>query len=160
MKTKHADTAAETGGRAGKSCSVTQKLSLCLLVGAVLATSMPAAAGPFDERHDRHERHFQPDRGARHFSNRPQPQRHHHHHGHNAAWGVLGAGIALGAVALAVEAPRPPVVVSPIAAPIAAPAARPPGAWWYFCESAGAYYPYVNHCAEGWRAVPATSYGY
>ena len=50
-------------------------------------------------------------------------------------------------------------------APIAAPAAPPapgPGApaasagTWYYCESSKTYYPYVQSCAEGWRAVPAT----
>jgi hypothetical protein len=27
---------------------------------------------------------------------------------------------------------------------------------WYYCNSAQAYYPYVESCPEGWRAVPAT----
>jgi hypothetical protein len=26
---------------------------------------------------------------------------------------------------------------------------------WYYCESAGAYYPYVSECPEGWEPVPA-----
>jgi hypothetical protein len=33
--------------------------------------------------------------------------------------------------------------------------AEPPAPMWYYCESAGAYYPYVSTCAEGWRSVPA-----
>lgn len=28
-------------------------------------------------------------------------------------------------------------------------------ATWYYCDSAEAYYPYVNVCNEGWRSVPA-----
>lgn len=28
-----------------------------------------------------------------------------------------------------------------------------PGSLWYYCEAAGAYYPYVKECPEGWRAV-------
>jgi hypothetical protein len=32
----------------------------------------------------------------------------------------------------------------------------PPAQYWYYCDSAEAYYPYVNSCAEGWREVPAT----
>jgi hypothetical protein len=28
--------------------------------------------------------------------------------------------------------------------------------YWYYCESAGTYYPYVAVCPGGWRAVPAT----
>lgn len=32
----------------------------------------------------------------------------------------------------------------------------PPAAFWYFCEAANAYYPYVTTCASGWKVVPAT----
>jgi hypothetical protein len=27
---------------------------------------------------------------------------------------------------------------------------------WYYCQAAGAYYPYVTTCASGWTVVPAT----
>lgn len=27
------------------------------------------------------------------------------------------------------------------------------GQYWYYCESAGQYYPYVTYCPEGWEAV-------
>jgi hypothetical protein len=30
---------------------------------------------------------------------------------------------------------------------------------WYYCDSSRAYYPYVNRCPEGWRAVPAAPPG-
>jgi hypothetical protein len=118
-----------------------KKLTTVLIAGLLLAGSLPVQAGSRDDYRDRH---FQPDRHSRHFDQRPR------HYRHGPAWGVLGAGLALGAIALTIEAPRPPVVVRPIG--------RPPGQMWYFCESAGAYYPYVNYCAEGWRAVPATPY--
>lgn len=137
--------------------TASRKLSAFLLAGSLLTTSASALAGPSDTQRDRH---FQPGRYGQHFDNRPQhrpqyrPQHQRdNHRGRNVAWGVLGTGIALGAIALAIEAPRPPVVMAPIVAP-----ARPPGAMWYFCESAGAYYPYVSYCAEGWRAVPANPY--
>jgi len=26
--------------------------------------------------------------------------------------------------------------------------------WWYYCEQAGGYYPYVKTCPAGWRRVP------
>lgn len=118
-----------------------KKTISALLASLLFVGSLPVQAGPRD---DHRGRHFQPDRHSRHFDHRP---RHRHH---APAWGVLGAGLALGAIALTIEAPRPPVVVRP--------SVRPPGQMWYFCESAGAYYPYVNYCAEGWRAVPATPY--
>jgi len=40
--------------------------------------------------------------------------------------------------------------------PVAAAPAAPAPATWYYCDSAKAYYPYVNQCPEGWKSVPAT----
>lgn len=126
-----------------------KKLTAGLIASLMLATSLPAAADAFGDRRDRHyrpdrheQRYDRHDRYDRHERHRPQ------HHGNAAAWGVLGAGLALGAIMMAAEPPRPPVVMAPIVAP-------PPERMWYYCESAGAYYPYVGVCPEGWRAVPA-----
>jgi hypothetical protein len=51
----------------------------------------------------------------------------------------------------------PPVVVAPpvVAAPPPPPVAAPAPQYWYYCDSAGGYYPYVPVCPGGWRAVPA-----
>jgi hypothetical protein len=50
----------------------------------------------------------------------------------------------------------PPVVVVPQVAPQpVAPLAPPPAQYWYYCDAAGGYYPYVPSCPSGWRAVPA-----
>ena len=46
-----------------------------------------------------------------------------------------------------VERPDPPVDSGPA---VAAPAGS-----WYYCPSAGGYYPYVQTCAEAWVPVPA-----
>jgi hypothetical protein len=27
---------------------------------------------------------------------------------------------------------------------------------WYYCSNPAGYYPYVAHCKDGWRAVPAS----
>ena len=35
------------------------------------------------------------------------------------------------------------------------PVYTPAPSTWYFCQSAGAYYPNVTTCAEGWVPVPA-----
>lgn len=51
---------------------------------------------------------------------------------------------------------RPPVVVVEQAPP--APQA-PAVQFWYFCEAAGGYYPYVPTCPSGWKTVPATPQG-
>ena len=42
---------------------------------------------------------------------------------------------------------EPPVYIERDAVP------APPG-WWYYCESAGAYYPDTPSCAEPWVKVP------
>lgn len=44
----------------------------------------------------------------------------------------------------------PPAVVVP------APSVQPAPQYWYYCDSARTYYPYVSSCPSGWRAVPAT----
>ena len=31
--------------------------------------------------------------------------------------------------------------------------AQQQGQWWYYCNEAGAYYPYVRECAGGWQRV-------
>ena len=51
----------------------------------------------------------------------------------------------------------PPVVVVQPTAPVTpAPNAPPPPQYWYYCNSAKTYYPYVASCPEGWKEVPAT----
>ncbi len=50
----------------------------------------------------------------------------------------------------------PVVVVNPPAGAIAPP---PPTPYWYYCEPARAYYPYVSSCPSGWMQVPAQPVG-
>jgi len=131
-----------------------KRLSAALLAGLLLASSLPAMA---DSRDHGPGRHFQPERHERYerYDHRSNRGHHNHHrdyrHNHgNAVLGVLGAGLVLGAIALAAEPPRPaPVVVVP---------ARPAAGVWHYCASAGTYYPYTETCPEGWRAVPGGSY--
>ena len=51
----------------------------------------------------------------------------------------------------------PPVVIQPVPQEpvVVQPAPQPAAQTWYYCESARAYYPYVQTCPEGWRPVPA-----
>jgi hypothetical protein len=49
------------------------------------------------------------------------------------------------------EAPLAPVAPAAPAAPRSE--APPEGLWWYWCNSANAYYPYVNTCPEPWQRV-------
>ena len=83
------------------------------------------------------------------------------HRGHFVRGAVVIGGVGLFAPALYPY----PYYAYPYAYPYAydapvvtAPAYNmpPPAPTWYYCESAGAYYPYVTTCAEGWRQVPAT----
>ncbi len=46
--------------------------------------------------------------------------------------------------------PAPPVYIERTPEPAPAPA---PAAHWYYCASAGAYYPYVKSCPEPWQPV-------
>lgn len=124
-----------------------KKLTTGLIACLLLAPAVPALA-------DREERHFRSDRHERHYDRHPRHNKHferNHHRDYGPAWGALGLGLAVGGVMLALEAPRPPRVVVVPAAP---PPVRPPDRTWYYCESAQTYYPYVQSCFEGWRAVP------
>jgi hypothetical protein len=48
-----------------------------------------------------------------------------------------------------------PIVVSPPAPPVYVEREQAPQAgYWYYCETARGYYPYVKDCPSGWRAVP------
>lgn len=106
-----------------------------LLASVLLAGSLPALAGP----HGRDGYYYGP----------PAPRHHHHYRGPGPiAWGI--AGLALGSVLYAVASP--PVVAAPV---VVTPPPAPPGRMAYFCESYQTYYPNVQYCPEGWRAVPA-----
>ena len=46
---------------------------------------------------------------------------------------------------------QPPTYVQQPAPPVAP--APPPQSYWYYCQSAGAYYPNVQSCPEAWLQV-------
>ena len=52
---------------------------------------------------------------------------------------------------------QPPAVVQP--PPPAQPVAQPAAQYWYYCEAAKGYYPYVPSCPGGWKTVPAVPPG-
>lgn len=100
-------------------------------------------------------------------------------------WGWGGFGLGLGAGALLASPyydpypwggyyvpayPTAAVVTTMPASPPVSPqgttylgngsgSAPPQGNSWFYCDSAKAYYPYVKHCPEPWREVPATPPG-
>ena len=85
-------------------------------------------------------------------------------------WGGFGFGLVSGAMigtALARPYYYPPyygaypaypttvVVQQQVPVAPAYTAAPPAPATWYYCDAAGAYYPYVSSCPQPWRPVPA-----
>ena len=106
---------------------------------------------------------------------------HHHKHRHGGVrLGVhIGVPLAVGAAAfhyghrhhfgLSYYAPAPvyyypppaPIIVNPapvtyIERPAQTAANTNPSGYWYYCEGAKSYYPYVKECPAGWQLVPPT----
>src|SRR5262249_61681613 len=77
------------------------------------------------------------------------------HKGAGCLLGGFPAGVSPGAVGGAPVAPAYayPAPVYPYPAPAYAP--PPPPTYWYYCQSLGAYYPYVPNCPEPWVPVLA-----
>ena len=101
------------------------------LAVAVLALPAPADAWNRGFHHFNHFHHF------------------HHFHGHGCCFfGGFGVGVFTG---VALGSAFAPVYAYPAPAYVAPPPvyAAPPPAYWYFCRSAGAYYPYVSSCSTG-----------
>ncbi len=71
-------------------------------------------------------------------------------------WVGIGADYLLVAIATGIIVD---VMVSQgaAAAPVPAPAAA--AVFYYFCESANAYYPYATQCPEGWKVLPSAPPG-
>ncbi len=79
-------------------------------------------------------------------------------HGHGRGFGsvvVIGGGLGFWYPAVY---PYPYYAYPAYDASVAVPAYNmpPPAQNWYYCDAAGAYYPYVASCPGGWRVVPAT----
>lgn len=103
---------------------------------------------------------------------------HHHRHGGVRLGVHIGVPLAVGAAAFhyghrhhfGLSYYAPPVYYYPAPAPIIVNPApvtyieRPtqsaantnPGGYWYYCEDAKSYYPYVKECPGGWQLVPPT----
>ncbi len=88
---------------------------------------------------------------------------HGHNRGHFGSVVVIGGGLGFWYPA---AYPYPyyaypayyPYAYPAYDASVAVPAYNmpPPVQSWYYCDAAGAYYPYVASCPGGWREVPAT----
>ena len=146
------------------------------VVAAVLVT-MPMTASAQHRSHG--QRGWQGD--VRHFDGRDRQHwrtgawRHGWHGGSNGWWWVAG-GMWYAypkpvypypdpyiPPTVIYEQPAPPVVYVPApqqTQPLQPPVAEPPvQQFWYYCDAAGGYYPYVPSCPGGWKTVPATPPG-
>lgn len=89
---------------------------------------------------------------------------HHGHHDGHLGWWWIAGGLWYFYEAPVYPYPdpyvpyTPPVVVvqQPAPPPAAVTEVAPQPQYWYYCNSARNYYPYVAACPEGWRQVPAT----
>ena len=133
-----------------------------IMVGVLLATSLPVLAEHRGrhwqgrEIHRFHERDMEIWRGGRW---------HHGRHDGRLGWWWIAAGIWYFYPSPVYPYPdpytppvtvinqQPPVVVAPQAPAPAQP--QPPTQFWYYCDAAKGYYPYVPSCPEAWRPVPA-----
>lgn len=161
---------------------ITRTTSPLLAILALLAIApLPAFADRhedehrFEERHDE-GRHFEGRRDeGRHFEGRHDEGRHWHgeirefrthdlarwrggywhhgaHEGHLGWWWVVGGVWYFYPQPIY---PYPDPYIPPVVT-IQQPAPPTQGPYWYYCDSAGAYYPYVPICPSGWRMVPAS----
>ena len=79
----------------------------------------------------------------------------HFHHHDCCFFGGFAVGVFTGAVLGAAVAPVYAYPAPVYAYPAPVYAAPPPPTYWYYCRSAGAYYPYVPSCPEPWVPVLA-----
>jgi hypothetical protein len=141
-------------------------MKLTKAMGLALAATMLAAITSLPAEADRHDgwhgdiRHFEShDMGHWRGGN-------WHHGRHDGQlgwwWVVAGAWYFYPQPVYPYPDPyQPPVVVVQSSSPPAPSAAPQPSTaqYWYYCEAAKGYYPYVPSCPGGWKAVPATPPG-
>jgi hypothetical protein len=139
------------------------------LAFSILTASMSAVADRDDHRGgDRHDNHGGWHGDIRHFNDHDMVRwrsghwSHGYHNGVSGWWWVV-AGLWYFYPQRVAGYPDPytppPVVVVQPTVPAQAPSTPPPAQYWYYCDAAKGYYPYVPSCPAGWRMVPATPAG-
>ncbi len=152
------------------------------VVGLTLALAVVACAVPLtataDSRH--HDRAWRGDihRFEAHDLHRWRSGtwRHGRHAGRSGWWWVIGGSWyfyprpvypypdPFRPPGVVVETLPPPIVVQvPNPQPLANPPVVEPAPaaiqFWYYCDAAQGYYPYVAACPSGWKTVPANPQG-
>lgn len=137
-----------------------------VLATILLTTCLPALAQHRDREHERMERYRGHEIHRFHEHDMGVWRRGHWYHGDHdgrLGWWWIAAGIWYFYPQPVYPYPdpyAPPVLVTPpvvVVPPAATAPPEPPAApeFWYYCESANAYYPYVATCPEAWKKVPA-----
>jgi hypothetical protein len=143
--------------------TVRSKIALCLAAASLVLAAPLAQAQPHRDRHE-HDRGRGWHGDIRHFHEHDIGRWRGGHWYHGRYGGRLGWWWIVSGVYYFYPQPvypypdpyTPPVVVAPPVAAAPAPAPAPSSGTWYYCDAAGAYYPYVADCPSGWRPVPAT----
>ena len=133
-----------------------------IVIGVLMATSLPA----FAQHREGHWRGHEIHRFGDHDLHTWRGGRWHHgRHDGRLGWWWIAAGVWYFYPSPVYPYPdpyvppvtvinqQPPVVVAPQTAVPAQP--QPSAQFWYYCDSANGYYPYVPSCPEAWRQVPA-----
>ena len=129
---------------------------MALLSPTFAAHGLAAERGRQDERRPDRGGHWWRQGDIRHFGDADLHRWRGGHWVHTRHGGRLGWWWVVGGVWYFYPAPIypypdpyvPPVVVTP-----EPPAAQAPPQYWYYCNSARRYYPYVTSCPEGWMQV-------
>lgn len=130
-------------------------------IGSTLALAAVLVAMPFPVMADRHGHGWHGDIRRFEAHDVHHWRSGHWHHGRHDGrlgwwWVVAGVWYFYPEPVYPYPDPyTPPVVVIEQSPPVAVQ----PTQYWYYCEAAGGYYPYVPSCPGGWKAVPATPPG-
>jgi hypothetical protein len=125
---------------------MTRRLILALAIVAVAAMPAQARGGPGG---DRGAGHFGGHEQFEHFGGHERFEHFEHFH-----HGFVGPRVLIGPETFWYP-PTYPYFPPPVYAEPPQGYVQPAPGYWYYCTSAGAYYPDVASCAEAWLPVPA-----
>lgn len=121
-----------------------------------IAFLLVTTAVPMIGNADRHEQRGRWHGDIRHFHERDLPHWRGGHWSHGYHDGRLGWWWVIAGLWYFYPQPVYPYP-DPYTPPVAVvPQNAPPTQYWYYCDAAKGYYPYVPSCPDGWRTVPAT----
>jgi hypothetical protein len=131
-------------------------------VGCCLAVLLVISTAPGYADRDGHgsKGHGYRSHGHRSHGHSGHGHRRHGHrgHGHSGVRVFINPGFVVPFGSYWESYAPPPVMVAPSPRVYVEPAPPPPQ-YWYYCDVAQAYYPYVQQCPSEWRQVLPTPPG-